>query len=332
MIKGFRVGHYTDLENVTGCTVVLAPPDGAVAGVDVRGFAPGTIGTETLNSERAITRAHAIVLSGGSAFGLDTVAGVMRYLEEHGVGLDVGVVRVPIVAGAILFDLTIGNPKVRPNSANGYEACENAPDNLADGNEGTAEIAEGSVGAGTGATVGKILGMENATKGGIGYAESKLARGIAVGALVAVNAVGDVIDPATAQIIGGARNPGGGWLDSGAFLLSGNETMKFASGEMDDREHPNTTIGVVMTDAALTVEQANIIALMAHDGIARATRPSHTLLDGDTLFVLATGGRGAGDLTMIGHAAAECVAAAITRGVNLARTLGGVRAWNTRES
>lgn len=306
MIPGFRVGHYTDLENVTGCTVVLAPPEGAIGGADVRGPAPGTLGTDTLHTGRAIERAHAIVLSGGSAFGLDTIAGVMQFLEEREIGFQVDAVRVPIVAGAILFDLTIGNPNVRPKALNGYAACRAA----------STTVAEGSVGAGTGATVGKLLGIEFATKGGIGYSECALANGIGLGALVAVNAVGDVIDPSNGRIVAGARNPQGAWLDSGAYVLRMQEPPSLSE--------QNTTIGVVLTDAALTVEQANLVAMMAHDGIARATRPSHTLFDGDTLFVLATGTRGAGDVTMLGHAAATCVANAIVRGVKQARGLGGI--------
>lgn len=314
MIEGFRVGHYSDFEAVTGCTVILAPAEGAIGGVDVRGPAPGTLGTDTLHTGRAIERAHAIILSGGSAFGLATVAGVMDFLEERGIGFAAGAVRVPIVAGAILFDLLIGNDKVRPNAANAYAACLAAID----------QFEEGSVGAGTGATVGKMMGLPLSTKGGIGYSERMFAKDISVGALVAVNAVGDVIDPSNGQIVGGARKPEGGWLDSGAFLLAGRPIPNLAV--------ENTTIGVVMTNATLTVEQANLVAMMAHDGIARATRPSHTLMDGDTLFVLASGASGTADVTMLGHAAAECVADAIVRGVKLARALGGVRTLNEHNS
>lgn len=325
MIEGFRVGHYTDEQNVTGCTVVLAPPEGAVAGVDVRGFAPGTIGTDTLSTGRLVERAHAIVLSGGSAFGLDTVAGVVKYLEAQGVGLDVGVARVPIVAGAILFDLSIGNPDVRPRAEDAFAACEQAreihfgADGLQD------ELAQGSVGAGTGATIGKVLGIANATKGGIGCAQIVLGDGVTVAAIVAVNAVGDVLDSTTAQILGGARRPQRGWLDSSAFLLGERSVPQPPLANLAGQ---NTTIGVILTDAALGVEQANILATMAHDGIARATSPSHTLMDGDTLFVLGTGTKGPQDLTMLGHAAAVCVARAIAEGVRHAKGLGSVKAWN----
>ncbi len=311
MLQDFRIGHYTDLENITGCTVVLAPRQGAVGGVDVRGAAPGTRETEVLGTGRLVERAHAIVLSGGSAFGLDAATGVAQYLEEQDIGYDVGVARVPIVASAVLFDLAIGSARVRPNAANGFKACLFARND---------SVEEGSVGAGTGATVGKLRDMEYATKGGIGYFEHVFKSGITVAALVVVNALGDVIDPSTGQIVGGARNDDGAWAGGGRLLLYETDTLE---GFLK-----NTTIGVVLTDATLTVEQANLVASMAHDGIARATRPAHTLFDGDALFVLASGTRGASDVTMLGHAAAECVARAIVRGVKMARGLGGVKAWN----
>lgn len=312
MVTGFQIGHYSDFENATGCTVVLAPSEGAVAGADVRGPAPGTFGTEPLHPGRLVERAHAIVLTGGSVFGLDAVAGVTRYLEQHQIGYDIGEARIPIVAGAVLFDLSVGNPNVRPNAENGYAACANASET----------ISEGSVGAGTGATVGKFLGIENSTKGGVGYSERALANGITVGAVVAVNAVGDVIDPTNGQILGGARDADGAWADCGKIVLNIRKPMDFSL--------RNTTIGAVMTNATLTVEQANIIAMMAHDGIARATRPSHTMFDGDTLFVLASGTHETPDLTALGHAAAECVAEAIGRGVRMATSLGGVKRFDER--
>lgn len=311
MIADFRIGHYTDLENITGCTVALAPPQGAVGGVDVRGSAPGTRETELLGTGRLIERVNAVVLSGGSAFGLDAASGVMEYLEAQGIGYDVGIARIPVVSAAVLFDLAMGNPNVRPTAANGYQAC------LAARND---TIAQGSVGAGTGASVGKLLDMENASKGGIGYSERELQNGITVAALVAVNALGDVVDPTNGQIVAGARNAQGGWADSGALLFTDNRARDFLL--------QNTTIGIVLTNAVLTVEQANNMASMAHDGIARATRPSHTLFDGDALFVMASGTRGSGDLTTLGHAAAECVADAIVNGVKMARSLGGIKAWS----
>lgn len=311
MLSDFHIGHYTDLENITGCTVVLAPREGAVGGVDVRGPAPGTRETELLGTGHLVERAHAVVLSGGSAFGLDAATGVAQYLEDQDIGYDVGVARVPIVASAVLFDLAIGNAHVRPNAANGLKACLFARND---------SVEEGSVGAGTGATVGKVRDMEHATKGGIGYFEHVFKNGITVAALVAVNALGDVIEPSAGEIVGGTRNDDGTWANSRALLLHHSETLE---GFLK-----NTTIGVVLTDAALTVEQANVVASMAHDGIARATCPAHTMFDGDALFVLASGTRGAGDVTLLGHAAAECVAQAIVRGVKLARGLGGVKAWN----
>lgn len=309
-VDGIRVGHYTDLENITGCTVVLAPPEGAVAGVDVRGLAPGTRETELLRPAHLVERVHAILLTGGSAFGLDAATGVMRFLEEQQIGFDTGVARVPIVPAAVLFDLAIGSATGRPNAQAGYAACQNA--------QGRA-IGEGSVGAGTGATVGKYLGPKYALKSGIGSASQKIGKGIVVSAVVVANAFGDVVDPATGEILAGTRKPVlGGWLDT-ANTIKG-DLAQMASGFM------NTTLGVVATNAQLTKEEANIIAMMAHDGIARATRPAHTLWDGDTLFVLATGRIQGGDVTAIGHTASEMIATAIVRGVKAANSLGGVPA------
>ncbi len=308
-IEGIRVGHYTDLENVTGCTVVLAPRDGAIAGVDVRGPAPGTRETDLLRPGHLVERAHAILLTGGSAFGLDAAAGVMRFLEEQNIGFETGAARVPIVPAAVLFDLGIGNANVRPDANAGYLACQNA-NRLAFG--------EGSVGAGTGATVGKLLGPHFATKGGIGSSSQQIGDGVMVAALVAVNCFGDVVDPTSNEIIAGARKPeGNGWLDSA-------NAIKQDLAQMLNTRVANTTIGVVATNARLTREQVNIVAMMAHDGIARATRPSHTLFDGDTIFILATGEVESAYLDAIGHTAAEVVATAIVRGVKAAKSLGGV--------
>jgi L-aminopeptidase/D-esterase-like protein len=237
----------------------------------------------------------------------------MRFLEERGIGFETGVARVPIVPAAVVFDLAIGNPLVRPDAAAGYAACEMASE-LAFG--------EGSVGAGTGATVGKLLGPHFATKGGIGSASQKIGAEIVVAALVAVNAVGDIVDPATGEIVAGARNAtGAGWLDS-AKAMRGE--LGASSGAA--RAFENTTVGVVATNAELTKEQANLLAAMAQDGITRATRPAHTMYDGDTIFVLATGRVPAADLTAIGHIAAEVVAHATVRGVKAATSLGGVPA------
>jgi L-aminopeptidase/D-esterase-like protein len=306
-VTGFRVGHYTDLESATGCTVVIAPDEGAIGGVDVRGPAAGTIGTDTLRPGRVIEHANAILLTGGSAFGLAATFGVMRFLEEREIGFAFRTTRIPIVAGAVVFDLLLGSA-VRPDAAAGYAACEAASDG---------PVIEGSVGAGTGATVGKFLGAEQAMKGGLGSAAAAIAGGATVGTLAVVNAVGDVVDPDSGEIVAGARRPDGpGWLDSGRALRGALDRSVFALA--------STTLAVVATDAALTKEQACAVAMMAHDGIARTTRPAHTMFDGDTVFVLATGRAGRTDLTAIGHVAAELIAEAILRGVHAAEGLGGV--------
>ncbi|MGE5141475.1 MAG: P1 family peptidase [Rudaea sp.] len=312
-VAGIRVGHYTDLEHLTGCTVVLPPPDGAVAGVDVRGPAPGTRETELLRPGHLVERAHAILLSGGSAFGLDAAGGVQRFLEERNIGFDTGAARVPIVPAAILFDLALGGSSGRPDAAAGYAACAAAE---------PGPVAEGCVGAGTGASVGKLLGPGQATKSGIGTASQAIGGGIVVGALIAVNAFGDVVDPHGGAIIAGTRRPViGGWLDSGQALQS--DLAHLAHGFL------NTTIGVVATNARLNKEQVNLVAMMAQDGLARAIRPSHTLYDGDVIFALATGTAGAGDVTAIGHTAAQVTAAAIVRAVRAAHGLGGLPAADT---
>jgi L-aminopeptidase/D-esterase-like protein len=314
-IEGIRVGHYTDLENITGCSVVLAPPDGAVAGVDVRGRAPATRETDLLRPAHLVERAHAVLLAGGSAFGLDAASGVMRFLEEHRIGFETGAARVPIVPAAALFDLSIGNARVRPDESSGYAACQVAAGGA---------VEEGSVGAGTGATVGHLLGPKFATKGGIGAASQKIGKGVVVAALVAVNALGDVVDPQTGAIVAGTRKPIiGGWLDTGNAIKG--DLAQLALG------FKNTTIGVVATNAQLTKEQANIVAMMAHDGIARAMRPSHSMFDGDALFVLATGRVKDGDVTAIGHTASEVVATAIVSGVRAATSLGGIPALRDLE-
>ncbi len=311
-IEGISVGHYTDLAAATGCTVVLCE-QGAFAGVDVRGAAPGTRETALLNPVCLVERVHAVLLSGGSAFGLDAAAGVMRFLEERGSGFDVGVARVPIVPAAVLFDLTIGRADVRPDAEAGYQACVDAR---------VGPVAEGTVGAGTGATVGKLLGPALATKGGIGTASQEIGKGIVVGAIVAVNALGDVVDPATGQIIAGTRKPdSSGFADSLRLMKSGEDQPPGLGAT-------NTTIGVVATNAYLTKSQATKVAQMAHDGLAMAIRPVHTMSDGDTVFALATGdpSKGAGDVTVIGAVAAEVMARAIVRAVRLATGLGGIPA------
>lgn len=297
-IDGILVGHYTDAKNKTGCTVILCPPEGAIGGVDVRGPAPATRETDLLRPSHLVERVNAILLTGGSAFGLDATAGVMKFLEEKNIGYDTGVARVPIVPAAAIFDLGIGNPKVRPNAENAYHACVVAK---------AGAIEMGRVGAGTGASVGHLLGAQFTSPGGVGTASQEIGNDIIVGALVVVNALGDVVDPRTGEIIAGTRKPViGGWLDSAAALTSG------IAQTMLSRTH--TTLGVVATNAALTKEEANLVAMMAHDGFARAIRPAHTLFDGDALFVLSAG-KQKGNVSAIGHAASQVVAEAIVRAV-----------------
>lgn len=305
-VGGIRVGHYTETRRPTGCTVVLFDHE-AVAGVDVRGSAPGTRETDLLNPINSVQAVNAIVLSGGSAYGLDAASGVMRYLEERNVGFHVGSVVVPIVPAAILFDLNIGDPKIHPNAAAGYAACEAASHS---------DVPEGCVGAGTGATVGKLMGLQYAMKSGIGTASWTVAEtGLIVGALVAVNAVGDVRDYRTGEILAGARNPNGsGLLNTMQALLEGNQGK--------GRHGANTTIGIVATNAALTKVEANKVAQMAHDGMARTINPVHTPFDGDTIFAVGTGSlRGAHDASFIGAVAAEVIARAVNRAVLTASSL-----------
>lgn len=304
-VAGIEVGHFTDTRRPTGCTVVLAR-EGAVAGVDVRGAAPGTRETDLLAPTNLIERVHGILLAGGSAWGLDAAGGVMRWLEEQGVGFPVGPLRLPIVPGAVLFDLMLGDASVRPDAAAGYRACELAS---------AKAPAQGNVGAGAGAVVGKIFGMERAMKGGIGTASVSV-EGLTVGAIVACNAVGDVVDPDTAQVVAGARSRNGkSLLDSRRALLRGEVPKPLLAGT-------NTSIGVVATDAVITKAQASRLATMAHDGLARSINPVHTMSDGDTLFALGTG-RAARSLGMmvLGAMAAEATALAVLRAVRAAQGL-----------
>jgi L-aminopeptidase/D-esterase-like protein len=318
-IPGILVGHAQDLGAVTGCTVVLCPK-GAVGGVDQRGGAPGTRETDALRPMHLVQKAHAVMLAGGSAFGLDAASGAMRYLEERKIGFPTGVVNVPIVASAILFDLAIGSSSVRPDAEMGYLACRLA----------TADPpAEGNVGAGTGCTVGKIFGPAGAMKSGIGTASMDCGGGVLVGAIVAVNAFGDVVDPAGGAILAGARPLRKGPLrvgGKGPFAdtlsvmrsLPGRMVLRLATGG-------NTVIGVVATNARLTKEQAGKMAQMAQDGLARAIRPAHTMLDGDTIFSLATGARPA-DISLVGAYAAEVFARAIVKAALAAIAAGGLPA------
>jgi len=310
-IPGIKVGHYTDLKAVTGCTVVLCE-GGAVGGVEVCGSAPGTRETDLLRPMNLVQEVHAVLLSGGSAFGLEAAHGVVRYLYEKGVGFDAGVAKVPIVPAAILFDLGIGSPKVWPTAENGYQACLAATQD---------PVSEGTVGAGTGATVGKILGMGLATKGGLGSASLCLEKGLIVGALAVVNAFGDVIDPQTATVLAGPRRPDGSGFHRTMDILKGGQPLAGAPGS-------NTTLAVVATNAPLTKEQANKVAQMAHDGLARAICPVHTMFDGDVVFALSLGKAmgSSPDVTLVGALAAEVVSLAIGRAVSQAQSLGGVPA------
>jgi L-aminopeptidase/D-esterase-like protein len=308
-VPGLKVGHHTLTERPTGCTVVIAEK-GATAGVDVRGSAPGTRDTDLLAPTATVEQVHGILLSGGSAFGLEAAGGVMRYLEERGVGFKFGGAVVPIVPAAILFDLGIGDPKIRPTADCGFRAASAATDG---------PVAEGNVGAGAGATVGKMGGRDRAMKGGIGSAAITLPNGLVVAALVAVNARGDVIDPATGQVVAGMRTEDGrGLADARRRLKSGQLELPLPEALQ------NTTIGVVATNARLTKTQATKIAQLAHDGLARAIFPAHTTADGDAIFALATGVRtGPDDLDTIGALAAEAMAEAIVRAVRAATGIPG---------
>ncbi len=290
-VPGILVGHDTDPVGLTGCTVVLAPP-GTVGSGEVRGGAPGTRETDLLRPGMLVEEVHAVLLTGGSAFGLAAADGVMRYLEERGVGFDAQVARVPIVPAAVLFDLAVGDPRARPDAESGRRACLAA----------AAEVPEGSVGAGTGATVAKVRGMSGAMKGGIGTVAVREGD-LVVGALVAVNALGEVVDEDGSVIAGARGEPG--------------------EGEGAPPCPTNTTIGVLATNARLSKERAHLLALAAHDGLERAIRPCHTIFDGDTVFTLATGGVEA-DQRLLEELAERVVAEAVRRGVRLATGVAGI--------
>ncbi len=308
-IAGIEVGHHTLIERPTGCTVILAR-DGAVGGVDVRGGGPGTREIALLDPVNSVQEVHGIVLSGGSAYGLETAGGVMRYLEERGIGFETGVAKVPIVPAAILYDLPVGGkPGVRPGADCGYAAASGAS---------AGPVAEGSVGAGAGATVGKLAGLVRAMKGGIGTASIELSDGVIVGAIIAVNAVGDVIDPATGEVVAGVRTEDGSRLADARLVVRSRAGLVGGAGE-------NTTIGVVATNATLTKAQATKLAQMAQDGLARAIYPAHTPWDGDTIFALATGEvEGEPDLITLGALAADVVAEAILDAVRSATGVEGI--------
>jgi len=350
-VDGLLVGHWTDLDAATGCTAVLCPR-GAAAGVAVVGGAPGTRETDAVQPTTLVDRVHGVVLSGGSAYGLAVADGVMRWLEEEGHGVDVGVARVPIVPAAVIFDLAVGRPDVRPGSEAGYSAAAAAS---------AAPVARGCVGAGTGAAVGHALGREWVTKSGLGSAAVRVPGGPVVAAIAVVNAYGDVIDPASRSVVAGARVASaqassgtgvaaGGFADTAALLRSGAlsqiagalaagpphseatsrgadarpaETARSASVDAPGASH--TVIGVVATDARLGKADSSRVALMAHDGLARVVSPAHTMVDGDTIFALATGTTGAQhDVSVIGALAAEAFAAAVLDAVRSATSLAGL--------
>jgi L-aminopeptidase/D-esterase-like protein len=317
-VSGIEVGHAQNIEALTGCTVVLCRK-GAVAGVDVRGSAPGTRETDLLNPINLVNKVHAVMLAGGSAFGLDAATGAMRYLEEKKIGFNTGSVRVPIVPSAILYDLGVGSSTIRPDAEMGYQACLNASKK---------NVPEGNVGAGTGASVGKLLGPKQAMKSGIGSASISIGNGVIVGALAVVNAFGDVINPSSGEIIAGVRSTKIGpfkigtpnqFADTLQLMKSpiGRTVLNLSAGGR------NTSLAVVAVNASLTKTQMTKVAQMAQNGIARAIRPAHTMLDGDTVFALATGGKKA-DVSTVGAFAAEVLSQAIVRAVQMAASAGGL--------
>ncbi|MEY4441377.1 MAG: hypothetical protein RL442_377 [Pseudomonadota bacterium] len=311
-VPGLEVGHDTDLRRPTGCTVVLCR-EGATAGVDVRGAAPGTRETDLLAPENTVSHIHGLLLAGGSAFGLDAASGVMRWLDEHGHGFSVGPVRVPIVPAAVIFDLLVGDGRVRPTAESGYRACEQAS---------SAPVEQGCVGAGTGATVGKLWGASRAMKGGVGSAALQVGPWV-VGALVVCNAVGDVVDPHTGQLIAGAR------LSPHSLALANTVQTQLSGASIPGAfTGGNTTIGVVGCNARLTKSQAKRLAQVGHDGWARTIRPVHTPLDGDTLFALATARvNDEPDMMLLSTLAAEVVALATVQAVQQAQGLRLGEAW-----
>ncbi|GAB4217315.1 MAG: P1 family peptidase [Roseiflexaceae bacterium] len=307
-VAGVRVGHAQDLEALTGCTVVLLP-ERCCCGVDVRGGAPGTRETDLLSPTAMVQHINALCLTGGSAFGLASATGVVQWLYERGVGFDTGVARVPIVPAAVIYDLALGSPAHWPDAAMGYAACEAASDG---------PVAEGCVGAGTGAAVGKLLGIGQATKGGLGSTALRLPDGTTVAALAVTNAFGDVYRDQSATILAGARDPNGGFVRVAHQLTTSDDYLAFG--------RLNTTLGVVITDALLDKAGCTRLAQMAQDALARTIRPIHTPFDGDIVFAAATGTRPAPHLAALGSAAADALAAAIERSVLTATALGGLPA------
>lgn len=316
-VPGILVGHAQDESALTGCTVILLE-DGCTGGVDQRGGAPGTRETDALRPMHLVEHIHAILLAGGSAYGLDAASGVMKFLEEKGIGFNTGVARVPIVPAAILFDLAVGRADIRPDAAMGYQACLNAS---------RARPPSGSVGAGIGATVGKILGMDSAMRGGIGSASVDIGGGVIVGALIAVNAFGDIRDPLSGKILAGARPKTIGPVKIGAEGKFANtlEVMRTYTGRkiLEFASRQNTVIGVIATNAKLTKEETNKVAQMAQNGLALTIQPAHTMFDGDTLFAVATNRRKA-DVNTIGAFAVQVVAAAVIDAITSAHSTAGI--------
>ena len=314
-VQGLRAGHFNHPARPTGCSVVIAP-QGATAAVDVRGAAPGTRETDLLAPGNLVEHVHAVVLSGGSAWGLEAATGVMQWLQEHGIGLETGYGKLPLVPAAVLFDLGVGDSRIRPDASTGYQACQQA---------GTQPLAAGNVGAGAGATVGKLFGMDCAMKGGAGSA-SMTVRGVTVGALVACNAVGDVINPRNGHVLAGSR------MAANTLELR-HTTHALLHGEPPVLALPgtNTTIGIIATDAVLTRPQAQRLAVAGHDGLARCISPVHTQLDGDTLFALATGASNIAvpDIDMLTLAAmsAHVTQMAVLRAIGQARSLRTENSW-----
>ncbi|KUK83902.1 MAG: Peptidase S58 DmpA [Petrotoga mobilis] len=304
-VPGIKVGHYTDYKALTGCTVVLTE-NGAVGGVDVKGSAPGTRETDLLKPGNLVQMVHAILLTGGSAFGLDAASGVMQFLEENSIGFQTSTVKVPIVAAAVIYDLDIGDPNVRPDKRSGYVAANLATSDC---------IEEGCVGVGTGALVGKAAGVNNAMKGGVGTYSIELGNGIIVGAITVVNATGDAYEKG--EIIAGA-------IGKNKKFLNISEYMKKSTFNANPGE--NTTLSVVATNARLSKEEANKVAQMSHDGMARAIRPVHTMYDGDTIFCLSTGDLPS-DVTLIGEVAAEVVEKSIIKAIKSARKVGNILSY-----
>ncbi len=316
-IEGFKLGHAQNEEALTGCSVIISE-DGAIGGVDVRGGSPGTRETDLLNPQNLVEEVHSVFLAGGSAYGLNVAGGIMKYLEEKNIGFDVQIAKVPIVTGAILFDLYPGNPNIRPDDQMGYEACQNAYSSNDNRN--------GNIGAGIGATVGKCLGPQYAMKGGLGTYALQIGD-VKIGAVVAVNCFGDVIDPSTGKVIAGVYDQASNkYLHSEKVMLD-----QYKVKEKTNRFKGNTSIGAVLTNVKLTKAQANKIASIAHDGFATTMRPSHTLVDGDTIFALSTN-KVEAELNVVGLLAVKVIEKAVLNAVKMAESVFGISAYQDVKS